>query len=257
MVASAAGDQVRDNRTGTFAHEATLQLQGPGYGFPCRVDSSSGQLGVFASRRVLAGEIVAVERPLALTVNRAVHVHTCAVCLADSRDGDAGHARWSRECEGCHAHFYCGEACEVAGLARHRGVECEALAALQSDTDDDDLKDQVAQAVRILADRAAGRSVDAGPAGVASYASHLLWPYLLWLLFFTVAPRVQVRLVRRAPRRCAAMDSRGARVAHDSRGGDAAMRARACSSDAARAERHADAPPVQPLRRHRPRRRIT
>ena len=64
------------------------------------------------TRRVLAGETVAVERPLALTVNRAVHVHTCAVCLADSRD--AGHARWSRECEACHAHFYCGEACEVA-----------------------------------------------------------------------------------------------------------------------------------------------
>ena len=171
MVASAAGDRVRDDRTNTFAHEATLQLQRPGYGFPCRVDSSSGQLGVFATRRVLAGETVAVERPLALTVNRAVHVHTCAVCLADSRD--AGHARWSRECEACHAHFYCGEACEVAGLARHRGVECEALALLRSDTDDDDLKDQVAQAVRILADRAAGRSVDAGPAGIASYASYV------------------------------------------------------------------------------------
>ena len=42
----------------------------------------------------------------------------------------------------CHAHFYCGEACEVTGLARHRGVECEALASLRSDTDDDDLKDQ-------------------------------------------------------------------------------------------------------------------
>lgn len=174
MVASAAGDQVRDNRTETFAHEATLQLQRAGYGFPCRVDSSSGQLGVFATRRILAGETVAVERPLALTVNREVHMHTCAVCLADSRD--TGHARWSRECEACHAHFYCGAACEVAGLARHRGVECEALAALRSDTDDDDLKDQVAQAVRILADRAAGRSVDAGPAGIASYASHLLWP---------------------------------------------------------------------------------
>lgn len=61
----------------------------------------------------------------------------------------------------------------MAGLARHRGVECEALALLRSDTDDDDLKDQVAQAVRILADRAAGRSVDAGPAGIASYASYV------------------------------------------------------------------------------------
>ena len=151
MVASIAGDEVRDNRTKTFAHEATLQLQQPGYGFPCRVDSSSGQLGVFATRRILAGEVVAVERPLALTVNRAVYVHTCAVCLADSRD--AGHAQWSRKCGACEAHYYCGEACEVAGLARHRGVECDALAALRSDTEDDDLKDQVAQTVRILADR--------------------------------------------------------------------------------------------------------
>ena len=66
MVASIAGDEVRDNRTKTFAHEATLQLQQPGYGLPCRVDSSSGQLGVFATRRILAGEVVAVERPLAL-----------------------------------------------------------------------------------------------------------------------------------------------------------------------------------------------
>ena len=77
--------------------------------------------------------------------------HECAVCLADSRD--AGHAQWSRKCGACEAHYYCGEACEVAGLARHRGVECDALAALRSDTDDDDLKDQVAQTVRILADR--------------------------------------------------------------------------------------------------------
>ena len=160
--------QTRDNRTDTFAHEATQRLQQPG--FPCRVGTSSGQLGVFASRRVLAGELIAVERPLALTVNRAVLVHTCAVCLADSRD--VGQARWSRECEGCHAHFFCGEACEQAGLSRHRGVECEALSALGATEDDDDLKDQVAQAVRILADRAAGRSVDAGPAGLASYASH-------------------------------------------------------------------------------------
>ena len=161
---------IRENRTDTFAQEATLRLQR--HGFPCRVDSSSGQLGVFASRRVLAGELVAVERPLALTVNRAVLTHTCAVCLADSRD--AGQACWSRECERCHAHFFCGEACEVAGLARHRGVECEALTAL-GEIEDDDLKDQVAQAVRILADRAAGRSVDAGPAGLASYAlAHLL-----------------------------------------------------------------------------------
>jgi len=151
MVASIAGDEVRDNRTKTFAHEATRQLQQPGYSFPCRVDSSSGQLGVFATRRILAGEVVAVERPLALTVNRAVYVHTCAVCLADSRD--AGHAQWTRKCGACEAHYYCGEACEVAGLARHRGVECDALAALRSDTDDDDLKDQVAQTVRILADR--------------------------------------------------------------------------------------------------------
>ena len=171
MVASTAGDEVRDNRTKTFAHEATLQLQQRGYGFPCRVDSSSGQLGVFATRRILAGEVVAVERPLALTVNRAVYVHTCAVCLADSRD--AGHAQWSRKCGACEAHYYCGEACEVAGLARHRGVECDALAALRSDTDDDDLKDQVAQTVRILADRAAGRAVDTGPAGTASYASYV------------------------------------------------------------------------------------
>ena len=163
-------DKVSDNRAGSFAEEATQRLQRAG--FPCRVDASGGQLGVFASRSVKAGELIAVERPLALTVNRAVLVHTCAVCLADSRDAAAGpQARWKLQCERCHSHFFCSEACEAAGLARHRGVECEALSGL-GEADDDDLKDQVAQAVRILADRDAGRTVDAGPAGVMSYASY-------------------------------------------------------------------------------------
>ena len=144
-------DKVSDNRAGSFAEEATQRLQRAG--FPCRVDASGGQLGVFASRSVKAGELIAVERPLALTVNRAVLVHTCAVCLADSRDAAAGpQARWKLQCERCHSHFFCSEACEAAGLARHRGVECEALSGL-GEADDDDLKDQVAQAVRILADR--------------------------------------------------------------------------------------------------------
>ena len=51
-------DKVSDNRAGSFAEEATQRLQRAG--FPCRVDASGGQLGVFASRSVKAGELIDV-----------------------------------------------------------------------------------------------------------------------------------------------------------------------------------------------------
>ena len=161
-------DSVRDDRTTTFASEATAALQN--HGFPCRVDASGGQLGVYASRRVRAGERIAVERPLALTVNRDVAAHTCATCLADSRDASQPQSRWTRRCSGCGTQQYCSEACEAAGQQRHGGIECEALAALGDA--DDELKDQVAQAVRIVTDKLAGRSVDAGPAGRVDYSCY-------------------------------------------------------------------------------------
>ena len=85
MVASIAGDEVRDNRTKTFAQEATRQLQQPGYSFPCRVDSSSGQLGVFATRRILAGE---VER-----ATRQQHRHVACPCARQEITHDARRGR--------------------------------------------------------------------------------------------------------------------------------------------------------------------
>ena len=52
-----------------------------------------GGLGVFATRPIAAGTRIVVERPLVLTPLAATRLHTCAVCLADSRR--SGEAEWA------------------------------------------------------------------------------------------------------------------------------------------------------------------
>jgi hypothetical protein len=113
-----------------------------------------------------------VERPFALTVAREARAHTCATCLADSRSQSP---RWERRCDRCATQYYCSERCAAAAEEWHTagGVECAALLALEADPAlDEEIADQVAQAIRILANRAASLVVDAGPAGVAGYDAY-------------------------------------------------------------------------------------
>jgi hypothetical protein len=139
--------------------------------FPCRVAASSfdGQLGVFATRDIAAGQRVLIERPLVLTPTPDARPFTCATCFADSR---ARHPRlpnelpkrWPRRCAGCKVLRFCSDACEKRLEPRHRGCapfsECAALGAIACE----ELASQrpiveplagnmVAQALRLLADR--------------------------------------------------------------------------------------------------------
>ena len=156
------------------AAEATRLMQAAEY--PCAVGASGRERGVFASRDIEAGTCIASERPFALTIAREACAYRCAHCLADSRMTDgSGPSAWPRRCAGCKTLCFCGERCEAAVRARgHDECECEALAAVAADAsiEDDEMYEQVVQAVRILCDRAAGRTVDAGPAGVVGFASY-------------------------------------------------------------------------------------
>jgi hypothetical protein len=62
-----------------FRADATGRLQA--LGFPCKVATSSGQLGMFASRSIRGGEIICSESALTLTVAQEAQPHVCAVCL--------------------------------------------------------------------------------------------------------------------------------------------------------------------------------
>ena len=162
-----------DSRPGTFAEEATAKVQT--HGFPCRVAASDGGVGVFASRRIRPGEVVLVERPLALTVAATSRPHICAVCLADSRAAASGGLpSWQRSCAGCRCLHYCSAVCEASSSSkRHAAAECAALAAAAADPEvDEEIDDQVCQAIRILTDRAASHRVDVGPAGSLDYSAY-------------------------------------------------------------------------------------
>ena len=160
---------VRDPRPPSFAADANDVLQP--LGFPCNVSDGGGGLAVYASRPIAAGEIILTERPLVLTVAHTARAHTCAVCLADSRT--TGLDAWSVECKGCGSQSYCGERCANAAKARHcGGVECATLATLDVHSIDEDDRDAVLQAIRILADREMGHKHDIGAAGAVGPAAY-------------------------------------------------------------------------------------
>lgn len=152
---------VRDPRGSAFADEATTLLQQ--LGFPCVVGNGGGGLGVFASRHISAGTKILEERPLVLTVAHSARMHTCCMCLCDSRT--VGLDAWERRCESCDMQYYCNEHCALAASVRHCGVECTALSGVDWAAIDEDDRDAVVQAIRILADRANGVLHDIGPAG--------------------------------------------------------------------------------------------
>ncbi len=158
-------------RDRSLEDEATRRLQAAGH--PCRVARSGRECGVFASRKISAGELIASERPLALTVSREARHHTCAHCLKDSRRS-SGTSRWPLRCDGCGLLGFCSERCAAAVEARgHRACECAALVAAASREDiDDETFDQVTQVIRILSDRHAGRSTDVGLAGTLDYSAY-------------------------------------------------------------------------------------
>ena len=112
-----------------------------------------GGLGVFATRPIAAGTRIVVERPLVLTPLAATRLHTCAVCLADSRR--SGEAEWALSCAICHHPRYCTHACAAIGAQLHTATECAAFVAAP-DHFEGELGDLVVQAVRLLSMRAHG-----------------------------------------------------------------------------------------------------
>lgn len=170
---------VRDPRSSDFACSSTLALNEQG--FPCVVADGGGGLACYAARNIRAGEQVLVERPLVLTISHDARPHTCAHCLADSRndrDSRPGTFTWSIRCEGCGTQRYCSDACAEAAAPRHRGFECAALARSTSTAIEEEDIDTVFQAVRILSDRNRCWQTDCGPAGMVghgnSYAERLV-----------------------------------------------------------------------------------
>ncbi len=136
------------------------------HGSPLSVRPTSyGGLGVFATRRIRAGEAVLHERPLLLTVSRSSEATACARCLSVCEPG----GEWSRTCAGCGRLRYCSDECQ-ASHEEHDDVECAALAA--DDAADDDVGDLVAQAIAALALRARDGSVDVLPGVVAGYDAY-------------------------------------------------------------------------------------
>ena len=159
-----------DPRPASFAAETTAALQREG--FPCSVETGAGGLAVFATRPILAGETILVERPLTLTVSPKVRMRVCAVCLADSQA--QGHEAWARRCEVCMVPYYCSDECAAAGRALHAAVECPALvAALQATDIHLGSFETIARAVRILADGVGGRKVHVGATGTHNAAEAL------------------------------------------------------------------------------------
>ena len=140
--------------------------------FPCRITASSfdGQLAMYATRDIAAGQRVIIERPFVLTLTPDARPFTCAACFADSRARHPCAAipkRWPRRCAGCKVLRFCSEACE-ARLEHHRSFECAALGAIAREELAeqrpivDPLADNIlAQALRLLADRHAAVRVEA------------------------------------------------------------------------------------------------
>ena len=159
-------ETVSDGRSKAFTVTATDQFVE--HRCPCRVVGEVGNLRVVASRPIAAGERIAVERPLTLTVAHGARERVCAVCLERVSSGALPHT-----CEVCRAVSYCSPHCAAVAAHRHASIECGSLRSALADPDvDEDTVDLVAQAVRILADRAAGRTVQVGPAGSLGYAAY-------------------------------------------------------------------------------------
>ncbi|KAL1518643.1 hypothetical protein AB1Y20_002931 [Prymnesium parvum] len=180
--------ELLDSRPPDFAEQTNRVLAA--LGFPCRASLSSGGLGMFATRRIRRGEELAREAPLTMTVVRAAAEHTCAVCLADSRAAAAA-PRWARACAGCGGVRFCSAACEAAAAAAHAGAECAARAALASTGATCDDGDLLAQAVRLLAHRAAARRAEVLPGlwgAYESYAARLVGVARRVALAHTAAP---------------------------------------------------------------------
>lgn len=147
-------------------------------GFPIVCKTGGGGLAVYAFRRILPGETVLLERPLVLTVAHVNRPRYCANCLADCQAASPSMPAWPTRCEQCSTQYYCCAECRAAAAPRHSGVECAALAASANEMLDQDDVDTVAQAIRILADRANGRELDIGCAGtfggLTAYAQRLV-----------------------------------------------------------------------------------
>lgn len=149
-----------------FCTEATRALQA--HDCPCTVAASGGQLGVFASREIRAGERICSERPLTLTVAHEFRPSVCAVCLRNCRD--AGGGRWA--CGGCGMLRFCSGQCEAAAAQRHH-TECAALTAVhEALAADTKALEVAAQIISILCDRSAERRLDVGAAGEHGFESY-------------------------------------------------------------------------------------
>lgn len=163
---------------------ACLRAQGAPVSLAPSALCAEGGLGLHATRTIRAGERLLVERPLACTVASTARARVCATCLADARRRAGGH-EWALRCDACGMVHFCSEPCARAAAATsHDAAECAALLALRAMAESGELPegtlDLAAQAVRILADRAAGRSVrpfpgapDAERVSYASYARRL------------------------------------------------------------------------------------
>ena len=135
---------------------------------PCEIKATSyGGLGVFASRRILAGEPILHESPLLLTVSASAERTNCARCLAPCEPGD----EWDIRCMDCERVFYCSELCKTAHV--HDAIECNARAAAANDANfDDELSDLVTQAIAALALRHRNGTVSLLPSLKGSYDSY-------------------------------------------------------------------------------------
>lgn len=131
---------------------------------PCRVQHTTyGGLGMFASRRILAGEVVLHERPLLLTIERPHESHVCAHCLARSQHG----RDWDIVFRNCDRVRYCSSACQASH--QHTDLECAALANCDAD---DDAVDLVTQAIAALALRAREGELELLPGVVVGFSGY-------------------------------------------------------------------------------------
>ena len=152
--------------------------------FPCRAAvDERGEISMFASRSIAAGERVLIERPLAITVEHDARPFVCATCFADARvwKPQANHgmpSRWTIRCRGCGVLRFCSKECEALLAPRHGGCECDALASIardekaaQSPVVDANGTNMLAQAIRILSDRHARTAVESFAGLSVSYDS--------------------------------------------------------------------------------------
>ncbi|KAL1527491.1 hypothetical protein AB1Y20_016156 [Prymnesium parvum] len=162
-----------DRRGAAFPRRVNAEIAE--LGWPLRLEKLAGRgFGLVASRALPSGSVVALERPLVLSVSCA-HTRTrCAFCLATPRA-----AEWELRCT-CAALYFCSAACQrgAEASALHSAAECAALSSFLRTAARDPLADLVVQAIRILCHREAGRCVrpwDGSPLelGYSSYTERL------------------------------------------------------------------------------------